>query len=111
MSNEGDEGRDKGMEQAEKAKANAEAVDAARQVFEVYIKTKPSFMSQYVIAAVEAQGIYPDKWQCIGQMFATAARQGRIIKQTYRNSPRSCQNSRPAPIWLSLEYEEDASST
>ena len=97
--------RDQGMAASEANPDNAEALAAARQAFEVLIKTVPEFASTDVIEACEKKGIFAKDWRCIGGLFARAARDGRICRVDLRNSRRKSRHAGDQKIWKSIEYQ------
>ena len=97
--------RDNGMARSSSNVKNAEAVDAARQALEVRVKTCRTFTSNDIIKDVTDQGIEAKDWRCIGSMFASASRQGRIDVLRLQNSLRASRHCGDQKVWVSLEYE------
>lgn len=96
-------GRDTGMARAARNPRNAQAVDAAAQVLEVLIKRGRNFTSTDIILAVEAQGIYPERWQCIGGMLRRAVNQGRIRRARITACARPSRHCGNQAVWRPVE--------
>ena len=97
--------RNNGITRSRSNIKNTEAVDAARQALEVRVKTCRTFTSNDIIKDVTDQGIEAKDWRCIGSMFASARRQGRIDVLRLQNSLRASRHCGDQKVWVSLEYE------